>query len=291
MLPSMTKVVALGGGAGLSVTLTALRRYADDITAVVSVADDGGSSGRLRQLLGIPAPGDLRRCLVALGDPESVWARSFEHRFTEGDLGGHALGNLVIAGLAAATGDFAAALEEAGRLVGAVGQVLPATSEPVVLVAEGETGAVAGEVAVGAAGRLSAVGLVPRDVPSPPAAVEAIRAADQIVLGPGSLFTSVLAAVLPPGVHEALAATSAQRVYVCNVAAVERETMGFDVAAHAAALAAHGVTVDVVLADEHALPLGESDIPVVVAPLVQDEGHHCPERLAKALSDLLGWRA
>ena len=100
-------VAALGGGRGLSITLSALRRYAGDITAVVSVADDGGSSGRLRQALGIPAPGDLRRCLVALGDPASVWVRSFEHRFAAGDLEGHRLGNLVIAGLAAATGDFA----------------------------------------------------------------------------------------------------------------------------------------------------------------------------------------
>lgn len=285
------RVVALGGGAGLSVTLTALRRYAGDITAVVSVADDGGSSGKLRKLLGIPAPGDLRRCLVALGDPSSVWARSFEHRFTGGDLEGHPLGNLVIAGLAAATGDFAAALEEAGHLVGAVGQVLPATSDPVVLVAEGASGAVAGEVAVGAAGRLSAVGLVPRDVGSPPQAVEAILAADQVVLGPGSLFTSVLAASLPPAVHEALATTSAQRVYVCNVAAVEQETLGFDVAAHAAALLGHGVAVDVVLADERALPVGESDIPVVLRPLVETEGRHDPERLATALVDLLGWQA
>src|SRR6266542_3020287 len=116
------RVVALGGGHGLSATLSAARRYAGDITAIVSVADDGGSSGRLREALGIPAPGDLRRCLVALGDPTSVWARSFEHRFadsaTPAGLAGHPLGNLVIAGLAAATGDFRAALEEAGRLVG-----------------------------------------------------------------------------------------------------------------------------------------------------------------------------
>ena len=170
----MPKVVALGGGSGLSVTLTALRRYADDITAIVSVADDGGSSGRLRKTLGIPAPGDLRRCLVALSDPSSVWAQTFELRFTDGDLDGHPLGNLVIAGLAAATGDFTAALEEAGRMLGTVGKVLPATTEPVVLVAEADSGAVAGEVAVAHAGRISAVGLVPREVHSPAAAIDAI---------------------------------------------------------------------------------------------------------------------
>lgn len=287
----MPKVVALGGGSGLSVTLTALRRYADDITAVVSVADDGGSSGRLRQMLGIPAPGDLRRCLVALADPTSVWAETFEHRFTEGELQGHPLGNLVIAGLAAATGDFAAALEEAGRMLGAVGRVLPATTEPVVLVAEAEVGAVAGEVNVGDAGRISAVGLVPRDVHSPAAAVEAIATADQVVLGPGSLFTSVLPAALPPQVHHALATTPAQRVYVCNVVAVERETEGYDVAAHVHALAAHGVEVDVVLAAEGALSLGDPSVPVVVAPVSGAEGRHDPERLARALSDLIGWQA
>src|SRR3954451_17968784 len=126
-------VVALGGGHGLASTLRALRRYAGEITAIVSVADDGGSSGRLRAALGIPAPGDLRRCLVALGDGESVWGRDFEHRLTEGDLQGHALGNLIIAGLADELGDFRLALEEAGKLVGATGQVIPATVDAVVL--------------------------------------------------------------------------------------------------------------------------------------------------------------
>src|SRR5438093_12756766 len=113
------RVAALGGGHGLAASLGAVRRYASDVTAVVSVADDGGSSGRLRAALGIPAPGDLRRCLVALGDSDGVWARAFEHRFAEGDLQGHAVGNLVIAGLTAALGDFRLALEDAGRLGGA----------------------------------------------------------------------------------------------------------------------------------------------------------------------------
>lgn len=287
----MTAVVAIGGGNGLSVTLTALRRYASDITAVVSVADDGGSSGRLRQMLGIPAPGDLRRCLVALSDEQSVWARSFEHRFTDGDLDGHPLGNLVIAGLAAATGDFAAALEEAGRLVGAVGQVVPATTGPVVLTAEAEEGPVAGEAAIGDAGRISTVALDPADAPSPRAAVDAILAAEQVVLGPGSLFTSVLAAALPPEIIGALMATTAQRVYVCNVASVERETLGFTVADHVAALVGHGIPIDVVLADETSPEAGESDVPVVFRRLVGEAGRHDPERLATALSDLLGWPA
>jgi len=282
------RVVALGGGVGLSVTLTALRHYAGAITAIVSVADDGGSSGRLRAALGIPAPGDLRRCLVALGDPDSVWARSFEHRFSTGELEGHPLGNLVIAGLAAATGDFAAALREAGRLVGAVGQVLPATSEPVVLVAESATGSITGQVAVSEAGRIAAVALKPAGASTPWDAVDAILGADQVVLGPGSLFTSVLPACLPREVSKALRRTRAQRVYVCNVAAVERETQGFDVATHVGALRAHGLDVDVVLADVAALPLGNPDAHVVTADMAAGDGlRHDPKDLATALSDLL----
>src|ERR687893_2139290 len=129
----MANVVALGGGHGLAATLAAARRYADDLCAIVSVADDGGSSGRLRAAFGIPPPGDLRKCLVALADPDSLWTTAFEHRFGAGELEGHAFGNLVLAGLADATGDFEVALAEAGQLLGAVGRVLPATAEAVVL--------------------------------------------------------------------------------------------------------------------------------------------------------------
>ncbi len=143
-LPRRPRVVALGGGHGLAASLSAVRRYASEVTAIVSVADDGGSSGRLREAFGIPAPGDIRRCLVALGDAGSLWGRAFEYRFETGELEGHAFGNLVIAGLAASTGDFTTALTEAGRLVGAAGRVLPATAGPVVLKAE-----VAGEEVVG----------------------------------------------------------------------------------------------------------------------------------------------
>ncbi len=229
LTPGGPRVVALGGGHGLAATLTAVRSYASQVTAVVSVADDGGSSGRLRQAFGIPAPGDLRRCLVALGDPTSPWTGFFEHRFDAGELEGHALGNLVIAGLASATGDFAAALEEAGRLVGCAGRVLPASTVPVVLKADADGGPVEGQVNVSSAGRISAVSLVPPDAPAPPAALKAIATADQVVLGPGSLFTSVLAAAIVPEVTEALAATSAQTVYVCNLRPQLPETDDFDV--------------------------------------------------------------
>lgn len=283
-------VVAVGGGHGLAATLTATRRYAGRTTAVVSVADDGGSSGRLREALHIPAPGDLRRCLVALGDPTSVWGRTFEHRFTSGELAGHALGNLVIAGLAQATGDFTVALEEAGKLVGAVGRVLPATEGPVVLKAESAAGPVEGQVAVSsAAARISALSLVPPDAEAPAAVVAAIAAADQVVLGPGSLYTSVLAAAIVPAVREALASTRARVVHVANLRAQPPETAGYDVGDHVDALLAHGVRVDVVVHDPSGLPLGTVPVPVVEAAVGRPGGGgHDPQRLAEALSRLVG---
>src|SRR5215212_8669161 len=144
--PDGPVVVALGGGHGLAAALRAIRRYASSVTAIVSVADDGGSSGRLRRDLGVLPPGDLRRCLVALSDDE-LWANAFEYRFAAGDLDGHALGNLMLVGLTDMTGDFTAALDAAGRLLNAVGRVLPATTEPVVLKAEiGNVAAPAHEV-------------------------------------------------------------------------------------------------------------------------------------------------
>lgn len=283
------RVVALGGGHGLAATLQAARHYAGDITAVVSVADDGGSSGRLREALGIPAPGDIRRCLVALAEPSSLWAATFEHRFDAGELEGHAVGNLVIAGLAAAAGDFVTALDEAGRLLGAVGRVLPATTMPVVLKATAAGGEVQGQVAVARAGRIAEVGLVPPD-PTPPAAVlDAIASADQVVLGPGSLFTSVLAAAAVPAIRAALAAASARKVYVCNLRPQVPETEGYDVAAHVEALVAHGVDVDVVLCDPDGIDVGMLRTPCVERSLGRADGlGHDPAGLAAALADLVG---
>jgi uncharacterized cofD-like protein len=265
-----------------------VRRYAGDITAVVSVADDGGSSGRLREALGIPAPGDIRRCLVALSEPGSLWAQAFEHRFEGGELHGHALGNLVIAGLTAAADDFTAALDEAGRALGAVGRVLPATTTPVVLKADGDGGEVQGQVRVATTGRISNVGLVPPDAEAPADALAAIAAADQVVLGPGSLFTSILAVVAVPAIRAALASTAARKVYVCNLRPQVPETAGYDVAAHVDALTAHGVDVDVVLCDPAAMPLGMLTVPHVERPLARaDSGAHDPAALATALADLL----
>ncbi|MBW3580128.1 MAG: uridine diphosphate-N-acetylglucosamine-binding protein YvcK [Actinobacteria bacterium] len=282
------RVVAVGGGHGLATTLRAVRRYAAAVTAVVSVADDGGSSGRLRQAFGIPAPGDIRRCLVALGDPSSAWAGYFEHRFDAGELEGHPLGNLVIAGLASATGDFIAALDEAGRLVGTRGRVLPASTVPLVLKADAAGGAVEGQVNVSSTGRISSVSLVPPDAPACEEAVAAIAEADQVVLGPGSLFTSVLAAAIVPGVLDALARTSANRVYVCNLRPQLPETDGFDVADHVRALAHHGVHPDVVLCHPGGSRSDEPGVPVVEHPVADDAGTaHDPARLGPALAGLV----
>jgi uncharacterized cofD-like protein len=283
-------VVAVGGGHGLAASLMAVRRFASVITAVVSVADDGGSSGRLRRQLGIVPPGDLRKCLVALADPRSPLAAAFDHRFESDELEGHALGNLVIAGLMATTGSLQGALDEAGRLVGACGRVVPAASEPVVLKAEADGAEVEGQTAVMATAHIRRVSLVPADPPAPAEALAAVAGADLIVIGPGSLFTSVLAAAAVPALATAIGAARARRVYVANLDAQPAETAGFDVAAHVAALLDHGIAVDTVLADPARMALGDVPVAVVEAALARIDGGpgHDPARLAEALAGLLG---
>ena len=283
------RVVAIGGGHGLAATLRAVRTYTDRVTAIVSVADDGVSSGRLRELRHIIPPGDLRKCLIALAEPGSLLATAFDHRFTEEELAGHSLGNLVLAGLMDSTGDPVAALDEACRLLGVTGRVLPTTTEPVVLKARSDGGEVTGQVAVNGTDHIRAVSLVPADPPAPEAAVAALAVADQIVLGPGSLFTSVLAAVAVPGIRDGINRASAQRVYVCNLRPQDPETAGFDVAMHVAALLAHGVAVDRVVCDSSGIAVGTPAVPVVDVTLARPNGlAHDPSRLAGILVDLLG---
>ena len=282
-------VVAIGGGHGTAVTLKAARRYAGTLTGIVSVADDGGSSGRLRELLNVVALGDIRKCLVALADEHSALAVAFERRFEEGELAGHALGNLILTGLIDATGDLVLGVREAAQLLGAHGDVLPATTEPVVLKAESGQGTVAGQVAVKGTAGIERVSLVPDDAQPPPLALERIAEADQIVIGPGSLFTSVLAAVAVHGIAEAVASSKAPVVYVCNLHPEVPETEGYDVAAHVAALARHDVPVDAVLRDSiGGMHTGATDATVYQVPLT---GHntlvHSPAKLAQALSGLL----
>jgi uncharacterized cofD-like protein len=287
--PGSPKVVAIGGGHGLAATLRAARRYTDDVTAVVSVADDGGSSGRLREMLEIIPPGDLRKCLVALAEPGSLLASAFEYRFADDELAGHSLGNLVLAGLMDSAEDPVTALDEACRLLGVRGRVLPATTDRVVLKADSARGSVAGQVAVMGTDNIHTVSLVPADPVAPIEAVEALARADQIVLGPGSLFTSVLAAVAVPGIRDAMNRSSARKVYVCNLRPQVPETESFDVGMHLAALRAHGVVVDVALCDTKGMERGDTGIAVVDVPLARPNGRaHDPSLLAPALADLVG---
>ncbi len=289
------KVVALGGGHGLAMTLRAVRTYAGEITAVASVADDGGSTGRLRKDFDVPAPGDLRKCLVALAGEDTVWAEAFEHRFDAGDLEGHALGNLMIVGLTNTLGDFCRALDEAGRLLNAVGRVLPATTEPVVLKADIEGEAVEGQVAVqNSAGRIRRVSLIPSDAPAPADALAAIRAADQIILAPGSLYTSLLPVLCVPGVRDTLAGASAPVIQVSNLGPQVPETSGLDAADHLLAVLEHGGRVDRFLYERDGNLVADEvvirgwGVEPVAAQVARPDGlAHDPLKLAEGLQALL----
>jgi uncharacterized cofD-like protein len=278
------RVVALGGGHGTAVTLRALSARVEDVVAIVSVADDGGSSGRLRTLLGVPALGDLRKCLVALA-PESPLSQAMEFRYREGELSGHVLGNLLLAGLIEAADGLVAGIDEAHRLLACRGRVLPATSTAVTLQTRvGERLAV-GQVAVGNEEGIEELTLLPLTASSPEPALEAIAAADQIVIGPGSLYTSVIAAAMAPEVLEALGRSAAQKIYVCNLRPQHPESSGYSVEDHVDALLRHGIPVDLVLCDlTQGMVLGEPPRRVVEWVLAGRNGKvHDPEKLAQAL--------
>lgn len=251
---SARRAVAVGGGTGLPLVLKCFLRAEFEPTAVVTVADDGGSSGHLRRELGMLPPGDIRNCLVALADPASELARVFQYRFAEGEgLVGHALGNLIIAALADLEGGFAEAVEEAGRLLGARGQVLPSTLADVVLSGRDAAGRiVTGQANVaGSEGPISTVSLDPAVAHAYPPALDALRSADVIVIGPGSLFTSILPNFLVEGVIDAVARSGAQVIYVCNVGNLRGETSGMDAADHVEALVRHGLgsVIDLAVVD------------------------------------------
>jgi uncharacterized cofD-like protein len=246
------KVVAIGGGTGLSTLLRGLKPHTPHITAIVTVADDGGSSGRLRRELGVLPPGDFRNCIAALADDEALLTQLFQYRFGLGNgLNGHSFGNLFITALASVTGSFERALLEAGRVLAVQGRILPSTLEDVTLVADlqeaGEpavasTGLtrIQGESAIPKSGQpIERVFLRPANVRAYPGAVRAILDADLIIAGPGSLFTSVLPNLLVKDIRQAIGASSAVRLYVCNVATQPGETDGFDLDQHMYALQRH----------------------------------------------------
>jgi uncharacterized cofD-like protein len=302
------KAVALGGGHGLAASLQALRRLTDDVTAVVTVADDGGSSGRLRKELNALPPGDLRMALAALaGDDDwgRTWEALLQHRFGgDGPLAGHAVGNLLLVGLTEVTGDPVRALDTTATLLGLRGRVLPMTTDRIEIVADVAEGGgvheVRGQVAVATTtGRVCAVRLDPRDPPATPEAVRAIEDAEWVVLGPGSLFTSMVPHLLVPGLRDAIRDTKAKRVLVLNLVPQTGETSGYTPAAHLAAVAAQvpDMAFDVVLVDSATLDRGglmeaAADLGAEVrfAPVRADGDAvwHDPARLAAAYADLMG---
>ena len=272
------RIVAIGGGTGLSTLLRGLKEHTSNLTAIVTVADDGGSSGVLREQLGIPAVGDIRNCIVALADAEPLMSEVLQYRFpdsrTDGDAGvdagglaGHALGNLLIAAMTAVEGgDFEDGIRLMNRILAVRGQVVPVSSTPLTLHASLLDGSVVdGQSKIMRSVGIERVWISPGDVEASVDALTAIAEADLIVIGPGSLYTSLLPSLLVPALRDAILQATAPRLYVCNVATQAGETTGFDLAAHVDALATHTSPelIDIVLANNRLLPRTDSSATAV----------------------------
>lgn len=312
------RIVTLGGGTGMSTLLRGLKEHTSNLTAIVTVADDGGSSGKLRTQLGVPPVGDIRNCIVALADAEPLMGRLLQYRFPGDDapesLAGHAMGNLLIAAMTAIEdGDFEEGVRRMNRVLAVRGQVVPVSPTPLILHAELADGSeLEGQSRITVTSGIARVWLRPEGVRASEDALAAIAEADLIVIGPGSLFTSVLPSLLLPEIQAALAASRAPRVYVSNVATQRGETADFDLAAHVEALERHaaGGLVDIVLANNRIVewsggagsaasigaphgdgvrlrwpPAGNRQPRLVLDDLLDrtDPRHHDPERLAAAL--------
>ena len=255
------RIVTIGGGTGMSVLLRGLKEHTDNISAIVTVGDDGGSSGRLRENFGVLPPGDFRNCLIALSDDETLVRDLFQYRFDRGEgLEGHSFGNLFIAAMTDITGNFEAALEEFSRVLAVHGRVLPATNENLHLSAKLFDGTVVdGESNIGNnGGVIEEMMIRPQDAAAVPAAIEAVLEAEMIVIGPGSLYTSILPNLLVKGIAEAVLNAEAEKLYICNVATEQGETIGYTVADHLAALQQHTSreVVDCVIANSGKAELG-----------------------------------
>jgi len=300
-------IVAIGGGTGLSVLLSGLKTYTDNITAIVTVADDGGSSGRLRRELGVMPPGDFRNCLVALSDDESLVAELFQYRFDQGEgLNGHSFGNLFIAAMTGVTGSFEQALLESSKVLAVHGRIIPATWSHIDLAARLSDGThVHGESNIAVrGGSIDEVQIEPSDIQANPEAIDAIAQADLILVGPGSLYTSIMPNLLVPGVMQALEASSAQTIYLCNVATEDGETGGFTMTDHVRALQRHTfpTIANSVIANgnlsepgaqfnSRAVPPSGGELPdvrVITADLIDPEHplRHDAERLARVVIDV-----
>lgn len=251
------KIVAIGGGTGLSTLLRGLKKYTKNLTAVVTVADDGGGSGRLRREIGMPPPGDIRHCMEALANVEPIMEQLLTYRFTEGTLSGQSLGNLLLAALNGITGSFEEAVTQMSQVLAITGRVLPVTSADIQLEAVFENGSrVVGESRIFSFKkeqdcRISHVNLIPAHPKALESALEAIRQADLIIFGPGSLYTSIIPNLLVDGVVEEICRAQALKLYICNIMTQEGETEGYTAADHVSALLAHGAPelLDVCLAN------------------------------------------
>lgn len=317
------KIVAVGGGTGLSTMLRGLKKYTKNLTAVVTVADDGGGSGMLRRDMGMPPPGDIRHCMEALANTEPIMERLLTYRFTEGTLAGQSFGNLILAALNGVTGSFEQAVSQMSQVLAITGRVIPVTSADVQLEAVFENGArVVGESKIYSVKkeqdcRISHVSLIPRHPAPLPAALEAIRGADLILLGPGSLYTSIIPNLLVDGVAQAIVQSDAPKIYVCNIMTQEGETEGYTAADHLEALLTHGLPglVDLCLAncapvhpglveryreeDADPLALDRERIAALGPELVErpltseggDYARHDPDKLAQAILEVYRSRA
>ncbi|MGX6445330.1 gluconeogenesis factor YvcK family protein [Neobacillus sp. K501] len=310
------RIVIIGGGTGLPVLLRGLKQYPVDITAIVTVADDGGSSGRLRDDLDIPPPGDIRNVLAALSDVEPLVEEMFQHRFTtSNELSGHSLGNLILAAMTSITGNFVHAIQEMSKVLNVNGKVLPAANQSVVLHAEMEDGTVvSGESKIPYSGKkIKKVFLTPGLIRPLPESIQAIRQADLIIIGPGSLYTSVLPNLLVPRLGEEVSRSQAKKVYICNLMTQAGETHGYTASDHVQALYDHmsGAFIDTILVNDKEIPediqlryneeladpvkydlprIFELGLEVVHADIaIQENGalRHDPKKVAKILYNLL----
>ena len=302
------KVVAIGGGTGLSTLLRGLKDYTGNLSAIVTVADDGGSSGRLRRELGVLPPGDFRNCIAALADAEPLMTKLFQYRFGEGSgLEGHSFGNLFIVAMSEVMGNFEKAIRESSRVLAVRGEILPSTLDNVTLCAHMEDEAIVqGESNITHSGsRIKQVYMEPKNAQAYPEALRALKEADLIVLGPGSLYTSLLPNLLVDGISRAISASSAVKVYVCNVATQRGETDGFSVADHAKAIQQHvgnklfdyvlaNSNVQAILAPEWQVSIVFPDawalegVELVPADIVNEENRlqHDSEKLGSSLMQL-----
>ncbi|MCX7703435.1 MAG: YvcK family protein [Planctomycetota bacterium] len=237
----MPRIVAFGGGTGMGVLLRGLKKYTNRITAVVTVCDDGGSSGRLRANMGILPPGDIRNCLIALADTEPLMEELLQYRFKQEELEGHSFGNLLLAALTEITGDFQRAVQEANKILKVQGRVLPSTLKKVALVATHTDGTKStGEVRVGKSDKpIHRMELRPKPVPMNPDVMDAIEQADIFVFGPGSLYTSIIPNLLVDRMVETILMSPAKKVYICNIMTQRGETKGYRASDHVAAIVNH----------------------------------------------------